>query len=151
MVGPRESRDEQRNELVPRELVHDPVPNVDRGSSLGIEPGHEPAELLRADTLGECGRTADIGKEERGFDLGAAGPLFQGVDAAAADPAVNAGGTESEVAQDVAGAPERSVAELAARIRGTRAADPPYRRVPAAVAPLFAGQDAAPFLFHRDL
>ena len=49
MVRAREARDEQRDELVTRELVDDAVPDVDGGGRLGVEACHQAAELLCAD------------------------------------------------------------------------------------------------------
>ena len=151
MVRAREAGNEERDELVPCELVDDAVSDVDCGGRLGVEARHQPAELLRADALGEPSRPADVGEEKRGLDLGAPRPLLERVNAAAADAAVDAGGAEPEEAEDVSRSPEGSVTQLATRIRRNRAADPPHRRVPAKVAALLTRQDASPFLVHRDL
>ncbi len=148
MVGAREAGNEERDELVPCELVDDAVPDVDCGGRLRVEARHQPAELLRADSLGERSRPADVGEEKRGLDLGAPRPLLERVNAAAADPPVDARGAEPEETEDVPRAPERSVTELATRIRRNRAADPPHRRVPTEVAAPLTRQDASPFLVH---
>src|SRR5215204_348494 len=117
MVRPREAGNEERDELVSCELVDDAVPRVDRGCRLGVEPRHQPAELIRADALGERGRPTDVSKEKRGLDLGAAWSLLKCVDTAAANTAVDTRRAESKEAEEVPRAPERGVAELATRIR----------------------------------
>jgi hypothetical protein len=151
VIGTHEARNEKRDELVAGELVDDSVPNVDRGGRLSIEPRHQSAELLRADALGERSRPADIGEKKRSLHLGTARPLPERVCAAAADPAVDTRRAEAEEAQDVARPPERRVTQLATRIRGDRAADPPHGRIPAEVATPLTRQDATPFLIDRDL
>src|SRR6185503_15407830 len=150
MIDSHEPRDEQRNELVARELVHDSVPDVDDGGRFRVEACHEAAELLWTDRLGQRGRAAHVREEECRFDLCAARPFLERVNAPAADASVDAGRAESKEAQDVARPPEWGVAELAARIRGNRAADPPDRRVPAEMPTSFSGENAAPFLLRGD-
>jgi hypothetical protein len=147
VVGASESGDEERHSLVTDELVNDPVPAVDDIGRCAIEPRHQLRELFGGHLLGKPGRAAHVGEHEREFDLRAARPLLEGVDAAAADPPVESGGPEPDEAHDIPRRAERRVAELAARIRGDRPGDPAHPGSPADVPAGLAHEHLAPLLF----
>ena len=152
MVGSREPGEEQRDDLVPDELVDDPVASVDGVRGHRVEARHEAGVLdRRRGGLGERGRPPHVGEEERDVHLGAAGTLLERVDAAAADAPVQPRGPEADEAHHVPGWPKRRVAELAPRVRGEGAGDPAHPWAPADVAARLAHEDGPPLLLVRSL
>ena len=67
-----EGRDEDRDDLVPDELVEDGVVVVEDRCSRVVEPVEQATERGRAHLLGQRGRSADVGEEKAAVDLGPA-------------------------------------------------------------------------------
>jgi hypothetical protein len=90
IVIPRETRYEERYQLVADKLVDDAVPGVHGRGRNRVEPGHEAPETLVTELFGDGGRPAYVREEERELDFGAARVLLERMDAAAADTPIEA-------------------------------------------------------------
>ncbi len=140
----REARNEEGDDFVADELVHEPVPLVDHLRRRPVEASYHVREILSGHVLGERCGTANVREEHRDLDLGAAWVLADGAKTCLAESPVEARRTVSDRAQH--NAPrraKRSEAELAAR-SGRNPADKATDRLEATHLP---GQDRTPRLF----